>query len=80
MNCETCKHWGEYSGTPANIKIGLCKRVPMFWDSSEWKEVDGDYIRVLIDEGNKAFVQDASDYSAKLLTASNFGCVQHEGL
>jgi hypothetical protein len=78
MNCATCKHWGDYSDAPTNIKVGKCNKVPMFWDSTEWKEVGEDYLRVLTDEENKAFVQDGSDYSAKLLTVADFGCVQHE--
>lgn len=78
MNCGTCKHWGEYLDSPTNIKVGLCSRVPMFWDSTEWKDVGDDVIRVLTDEDNKAFVQDVSDYSAKLLTLAEFGCVQYD--
>jgi len=79
MNCASCKYWEkEHVDAPKNIEIGACQKVQMFWYSTEWKEVDGYYARVLTDESTKAFVQDGSDYYAELLTLPDFGCVQFE--
>lgn len=76
-HCETCKFWqrGEYEGS--KFGLGRCKATPMFWDATNWDE---DCNRVLIEKyaDTKAFVQDASDYSAKLLTKPDFGCVMHQ--
>jgi hypothetical protein len=81
MKCEDCKHWskdtdGDY---PDHFKLGKCKRVELFWDATEW-EPPGYERQVLTEKarGNKAFVQDGSDYRAELLTLSDFGCVQFE--
>ena len=75
--CETCQHWqrNEHE-TGSEFGLGRCKAAPMFWDATDWDE---ECNRVLIQKyaGTKAFVQDGSDYSAKLLTKPDFGCVMH---
>lgn len=76
--CATCKHWGDYSDYPSSIKVGKCNKVQNYWESVKLKEIDDDYVRILINKDNKAFVQDADGYSAYLLTVAEFGCVQHE--
>lgn len=77
--CETCKHWfknKDYEDYPIR-GLGICENVPMLWEATKWND-DGD--RILIDKckDKKAFAQDASDYSAYLLTRNDFGCVSHE--
>ena len=85
MKCENCKYWTKETDYfyPAHIRLGKCKRVKLFWDCTEWGDLDnGDYGRKLTDqaEGNKAFVQDGSDYKAELITLNDFGCVQFEAI
>ena len=77
--CATCRHWSSPAEQQYPLEVGKCKRVKMFWDSTEWRDVGDDYLRVFKSEaeGHLAFVQDASDYSAKLLTLADFGCVQY---
>lgn len=82
MRCENCKHWEDMGDVeyPIYIGVGRCKRVKMFWDSTEWKEIEYQDARVLKAESinDKAFVQDGSDYHATLITRPDFGCVQYE--
>jgi hypothetical protein len=76
--CENCKFWDISERYPLKgAKIGICKRVKMFWHLTEWTE---EMDRVLKEKfkDDKAFVQDGSDYHADLLTLSNFGCNQFE--
>ena len=78
--CKTCKHWstGEKYGTGASLGLGLCEAVPMFWESTKWKD-DGEGRCWTSEAENKtAFAQDGSDYSASLLTMSEHGCTMHE--
>ena len=77
--CTTCIHWSRPEKERYPLEVGRCKRVKQFWDSTEWRDVGDDYRRVFTPEaeGHLAFVQDASDYSAKLLTLADFGCVQY---
>lgn len=81
-NCENCKFWDTTEQYPVSKTIvGECKRVKMFWDCTEWKELENEeYGRVLSEDckNDKAFVQDGSDYIAKLITLEDFGCVQFE--
>lgn len=76
--CETCRWWettaDEYD---ERWKSGVrrCMKIPMFWDSTKWDD-DGER-RILVSD-SLAFAQDASDYSAVLLTLPNFGCVMHQ--
>lgn len=78
--CETCKHWEkpEEHSTEYSLGVGRCKNIPMFWNSTEWKD-DGEGRRFLDEyKDTKAFAQDGSDYSAHVLTLPNFGCVSHK--
>ena len=75
--CETCQHWQRSEReTGSEFGLGLCEAAPMFWDAIDW---DDECNRVLIKKyaGTKAFVQDGSGYSARLLTKPDFGCVMH---
>jgi len=81
--CLNCKFWEVTDSRPIkNMKTGLCTRVKMFWESTEWtdEEVEDswDCFRVLREENKKdrAFVQDGSDYKAELITLKDFGCNQ----
>lgn len=77
--CKTCVHWEpcQKGDTGHCLGMGWCKAAPMLWDSTEWSK--GGDCRVFKAEfaNCKAFVQDGSDYSAKLLTLPDFGCVSH---
>ena len=77
--CETCKFWDNPKQCrEAEFVTGECRRVKMYWDATEWN-LDGDGRRLSADAATDlAFVQDASDYSAYLITLPQFGCVQHE--
>jgi hypothetical protein len=82
--CETCKHWGrwkrkDFFNETFTSDMGSCKMVVMWWDASEWIE-EPPYTREIAPKykDQKAFVQDASDYSASLYTRKDFGCVSHE--
>lgn len=77
--CESCKFWillDELELTP----VGRCSRAIQFWDATEWGEEDVSFKRVLKPgyENHLLFVQDASDYAARLITRSDFGCILHE--
>ena len=79
-HCKTCKHWtprGEYEAGH-HEGLGRCGAAPLLYDVTEWDD-DGDK-RVLVAEHRTtlAFVQDASDYVAYLLTRPEFGCVSHQ--
>ena len=84
MICKNCKYWSERDKYDEDKKIDVrkCTRVKMFWDCTEWSESDEYDGRVFTDaaKGNKAFVQDGSDYIAHLLTLGDFGCNQFEEL
>ena len=77
--CGTCLHWQARDPRPdlaANVR--QCTQVSNYWDASEWVKIDGDVVRMLrpLYANRLAFVQDASDYYATLLTTAEFGCVQ----
>ena len=75
--CQTCKFWQQSeSEQGSEFGLGRCKAVPMFWDSTEWDEGFNRRVTAAFAE-TKAFVQDGSDYFAKLLTKPDFGCVMH---
>ena len=80
--CKNCKHWESSPETnlPKNLDLGKCRRVKMFWDCTEWGDECDDFQRLVKPccAGEKAFVQDGSDYKAELITAPDFGCVQFE--
>lgn len=83
-NCKDCKFWVQ---THANQDIfqppiGECQNVAQLWDSWEWVLSDGPApycgsSRRLKEEykDTLSFVQDSSDYKAKLYTRAEFGCV-----
>jgi hypothetical protein len=82
--CSTCKHWQEWKhktveNTTFTSHMGNCRMVVMWWDASEWldeppftREISPKYTN------QRAFVQDASDYSASLYTRQDFGCIDHQ--
>lgn len=77
--CETCANWspaGEWE-KGYGFGLGRCSAALMLFNVTEWSE-DGES-RKFIDEhkDKKAFVQDASDYVALLLTKPDFGCISH---
>lgn len=80
--CDNCKFWDTTEQFPLKgNQVGECKRVKMFWDNTEWFDnKDGEYTRKLSEraKNDKAFVQDGSDYIARLLSLSTFGCNQFE--
>ena len=83
MRCDECKHWSKDTDNhyPESFNFGKCTRVKLFWECTKWDDSpDGEYDLMLTDdaEGNKAFVQDGSDYKAELITVADFGCVQFE--
>lgn len=76
--CKTCAHWCQPINKRIEIpSIGICDAVVMYWDATKWSYGD-EITRSLKPEykGSLAFVQDASDYSASLMTLPAFGCVQ----
>lgn len=75
--CDRCASWDrdnkDFSSTPGMDDVRRCRRATMFWDATEWND---DYDRVMKPEhkDDQMFVQDASDYSATLLTRAAFFC------
>jgi hypothetical protein len=51
----------------------------MYWDSTKWSDEEGCFDRIEVDPSNLMYVQDASDYSAYLLTKADFFCAHFEG-
>ena len=82
--CKTCKHWTpeDPEGYNALPGFGECGKAPQIWDVSDtageeqnWegpRHLKSEHAAVL------AVVEDGSAYSARLVTAADFGCVQHE--
>lgn len=79
-NCGNCKYWDAkgkeespswWLGEEKQRSVFKCKRVKMFWDSTDWDK-EGEN-RIFLDD-SKAFVQDGSDYYAELLTKADFFC------
>jgi len=84
MKCADCKHWDDKKWSwHDSFELRPCRKAKMYWDESEWsKNEDGedDYItRVEVDPSQLMYVQDASDYSATLLTKADFFCAHFEG-
>jgi len=83
--CSTCKHWSRWKHKVTDqatftSRMGNCNMVMMWWDASEWldeepftREINPKFAH------KRAFVQDASDYSASLYTREDFGCLDHKG-
>lgn len=84
--CSTCKHWRRWDSKPDReakttftSNIGTCHMVIMWWDASEWLEEPPFTREISAKYANqRAFVQDASDYSASLYTRQDFGCIDHQ--
>lgn len=77
--CSTCKHWYRSKcGTGYTLGLGRCNKAVMFWDATQWAEDGNERELNEANKGTLAFVQDASDFSADLLTKPEFGCVSHE--
>ena len=82
--CSTCKHWEAYKDDEHNALrgAGICHAAKELWQSSESVEDPADVwleFRRLKPEaaGVLSFVQDGSNYMAKLVTMPDFGCVQY---
>lgn len=76
MTCETCKHWIENTTEAYPFRIGVCAAVKMFWDCTEWNDIDDRRHFKPEYANNLAFAQDGSDYIARLLTRPKFHCNQ----
>lgn len=77
--CVSCKHWDRSKEYEAGHSqgLGLCANAKMLWESTEWEEKSDDRVFKESAEGSGAFVQDGSDYWAKLLTRPTFGCTDY---
>ena len=77
--CNTCANWGpckQYE-TGHGLGLGRCNAAPMLWYATEWSsDEDGRQLKAEFSDV-KHFVQDASDYSARLYTKPDFGCVSY---
>jgi hypothetical protein len=81
MNCATCRHWDKEDDSMHGIPgLGLCEKIPLVDDATEWEMVAGETVNSLKEEYKDvlAFASDASSYQACLLTMPTFGCVMHE--
>lgn len=82
--CKTCKHWTteDPEGYASLAGFGECGKAPQIWDVSDrpGKDQRWEGPRVLKQEHAAvlAVVEDGSSYSARLVTAPGFGCVQYE--
>lgn len=77
--CETCKHWTEEKLQEHGVQA--CNNTPMLVEAFDWERRAKEYPRLVLKPeyvGKKAFVTDASDYSATLYTTKDFGCNQWE--
>ena len=79
MYCKDCRFWERDEDSNLDerqFNLRTCRRIKMFWHSTEWSR-EGEQ-RVIKEEcrNEKAFLQDGSDYRADLLTMPDFGCVQ----
>lgn len=80
--CSTCKFWNFDSNredsSEAALGLGACQAARMFWDCTKWDD-DGN-ARMFTDDaaGETAFVQDGSDYFARLYTKPEHGCTMHQ--
>lgn len=87
MRCDRCQHWGSdpepsYRAIPG---IKECRKAVQLWDATEWVKDELDDLgspgvkRLPKDSKQMSFVQDASDYSARLYTKPEFFCAHYEG-
>jgi len=80
--CVTCQHWEKQDGSNYPLRgpadsMGVCNAVAQYWDSTGWTD-DGERAVLPKYANCRAFVRDASDYYAMLVTRNDFGCVQHK--
>jgi hypothetical protein len=79
-SCKTCKYWNaKYSPTDfPNIR--RCSKPVMYWNAREWVNEDDETVSKMKDEHRDlmVFVQDSSDYYAKLITREDFFCAHWE--
>lgn len=85
MRCGECKHWvQDEKSYRAVADLGECRKVELLWEATEWRlNEDGEpgYCdRVIRSElvAQMSFVQDGSDYSARLWTKPDFFCAHFE--
>lgn len=84
MRCDKCKYWerNEQYQDETEVRSGVkeCLKGKPFWECTEWRDEGNKFYRALKPEYAelKMFVQDGSDYSAKLLTKADFGCIHFE--
>ena len=76
--CESCKHWDDEGHQNRYLNTRECTKVTMLYDSIEYNKSTDKYQLKERKKDCKAFVQDASDYSATLYTMPDFGCVMWE--
>lgn len=77
--CGNCKNWAAPDGRYSEVwgSAGRCNRLKMYDEVSEWRDIDGVRTDCWV-EGEIAFVEDASSYSASLYSLPEFGCVLWE--
>jgi hypothetical protein len=74
--CRNCAHWqpaDEYE-TGHSLGVGRCGAAPMLWDSTEWDDEGEARAFTSASADKTAFVQDGSDYIARLYTKPQHGC------
>ena len=78
-NCSACKYWSSKSEDHKyeNDDVRLCSKIKMPHNSGNWSSRQ-EGMSWETKKGQLAMVQDASDYSAYLISYGNFGCVMHE--
>ena len=83
--CNNCKHWvpenpAEYLSMAG---FGECQKAPQIWDVTYRPDEELDFegpLRLKPEHAAVlAVVEDGSAYKARLVTAPDFGCVQHCG-
>ena len=75
--CKNCKFWEvSQDFLIKELRMGVCQKIKMINDCIDYKQQDENYLPVLKESSkqDKAFVQDDSDYSARLITKESFGC------
>lgn len=70
--CDTCKHWDKEMSNYVGGIAAECNNPK----NQELQNFDEDEKREYTEDG--AYPWDASSYSAGLMTAPKFGCVNHE--
>lgn len=78
-NCGACKHWENPDQRYSEVwgSAGKCNRLKMYEEVSEWRDING-VKKDCWKDGEIAFVEDASSYSANLYSKPDFGCVLWE--